>query len=163
LTYDNARLPQALYMAGHALGEDEMQDAASESLQWLCQHQTGPNGIFVPIGNLGFWTRGSSRAWFDQQPVDACATIAAARTAFQIARDPNWLNEAERAFAWFLGRNSLKQALYDPETGGCHDGLQADRLNENKGAESTLAFALALQDMIALRQEQPSEEVRYLG
>lgn len=163
LSYDNARLAQGLLMAGHALGEEEMQYTAFESLQWLCHHQTGPNGIFVPIGNLGFWKRGSGRAWFDQQPVDACATIAAARAAFQISQDSNWLNEAERAFAWFLGRNSLKQALYDPETGGCHDGLQADRLNENKGAESTLAFALALQDMIALRQEQPSEEVRYLG
>ena len=163
VTYDNARLSQALLLAGHALGEEEMQDTAIESLQWLCRHQTGPNGIFVPIGNLGFWTRGSSRAWFDQQPVEACATIAAARSAFQVTGDANWLNEAERAFAWFLGRNSLKQALYDPETGGCHDGLQADRLNENKGAESALAFALALQDMIALRQEKPSEEVRYLG
>ena len=152
-----------MLLAGDALGEDEMMDVALDSFQWLCRQQTGPNGILVPIGNLGFWKRGSDRAWFDQQPVEACATIAAARSAFEVSRDPSWLNEAERAFAWFLGRNSLKQAVFDPETGSCHDGLQADRLNENKGAESTLAFALALQDMIAIRQEKPSEEVRYLG
>ena len=163
VAYDNARLPQALMLTGHDLGEEEMQDCALEALEWLSQHQTGPNGIFVPIGNMGFWRKGSDRAWFDQQPVDACATIAAARAAFEITNNIAWLDEAERAFAWFLGRNSLKQALYDPETGGCRDGLQADRLNENKGAESTLAFLLALQDMIAIRHEQPATEVRYLG
>ena len=56
-------------------------------------------------------------------------------------------SEAERAFEWFLGRNDLGVPLYDSTTGGCSDGLHADRINENQGAESSLAFHLALAEM----------------
>jgi hypothetical protein len=45
----------------------------------------------------------------------------------------------------------LHHTLYDPSTGGCRDGLHAERANENQGAESTLSFLLAL---IALRAAQ---------
>ena len=35
------------------------------------------------------------------------------------------------------------------QTGGCRDGLQIDRLNENQGAELTLAF---IQSLLELRE-----------
>ena len=58
-----------------------------------------------------------------------------------------WLQEARLAFEWFLGGNDLGLDLYDAKTGGCCDGLQEDRVNLNQGAESTLAFLLALGEM----------------
>ena len=42
-------------------------------------------------------------------------------------------------------------ALYDPGTGGCRDGLHVDRVSQNQGAESTLAFLLSLAEMQALQ------------
>ena len=58
-----------------------------------------------------------------------------------------WIKEAWSAFNWFLGNNDLQIALYDPSTGGCRDGLHPERVNENQGAESTLAFLMALLEM----------------
>ena len=86
-------------------------------------------------------------ARFDQQPIEANATVAACLEAYRATQDPRWMNEARSAFEWFLGRNDLGQELYDPGTGGCCDGLQEDRINRNQGAESTLAFLLSLAEM----------------
>ena len=58
--------------------------------------------------------------------------------------DPAWTEHARHAFTWFLGNNHLHHVLYDASTGGCLDGLHADRPNENQGAESTVSFLLAL-------------------
>jgi hypothetical protein len=88
-------------------------------------------------------------AIFDQQPVVAGSMVSACVDASRIAGDPRWDGYARRAFNWFLGENHLHLPLYDPGTGGCRDGLHADRVNENEGAESTLAFLLALSDMHA--------------
>ena len=56
------------------------------------------------------------------------------------ARAPSTASRATRAFEWFLGRNRLQKPLYDFATGGCSDGLGSEALNDNEGAESTLAF-----------------------
>jgi hypothetical protein len=87
------------------------------------------------------------RAHFDQQPIEAQAMVAACLDARRLTGDDFWFREANRAFEWFLGRNDLALSLYDPATGGCRDGLHPDRVNQNQGAESTLAFHLALADM----------------
>ena len=73
--------------------------------------------------------------------------MSAAIEAFAATDDPAWCEQAHLAFDWFLGRNDLGQPLYDTGTGGCHDGLQENRVNENQGAESTLAFLLSLAEM----------------
>ena len=86
-------------------------------------------------------------AIFDQQPVEACATVSACMHAFRTTGDHRWAEHARRAFTWFLGQNQLQQPLYDPLSGGCRDALHADRVNNNEGAESTLSFLLALMDM----------------
>lgn len=73
--------------------------------------------------------------------------VSACLAAFRATRDDQWLREAKRAFEWFLGRNDLGLPLYDSNSGGCSDGLHTDRVSENQGAESTLAFHLSLAEM----------------
>lgn len=146
-TYCNARLPQALLVTGARLGNEEMTAAGVLSLEWLVAIQSTPDGYFAPIGSDGFYTRGGVKAPFDQQPVEACGMVAACLVAQRVTGSRIWAERARRAFGWFVGQNQLQQALYDPRTGGCRDGLHADRVNENQGAESTLSFLLALLDM----------------
>jgi hypothetical protein len=70
--------------------------------------------------------------------------ISVCLEAHRLTDDRSWFDEARVIFEWFLGRNDLNLSLYDPSTGGCRDGLHPDRLNENEGAESTLAFLQSL-------------------
>jgi len=149
LTYCNARLPQALLVSGAWMEHDEMIATGLRSLAFLVSEQRSPEGYFAPIGSNGFYVRGGTRAEFDQQPVEACATIAACLEAQRITGDAKWTESARSAFRWFFGENQLEQPLYDSETGGCRDGLHADRVNENQGAESSLGFLLSLLDMRA--------------
>ena len=149
VTYCNARLPQALIASGTWIGDESMTATGIRSLAWLMTIQQTAEGYFAPIGTRGFFERGMTAAVFDQQPVDACATVSACMHAFRTTGDHRWAEHARRAFTWFLGQNQLQQALYDPLSGGCRDALHADRLNENEGAESTLSFLLALMDMHA--------------
>jgi hypothetical protein len=124
-------------------------DAGVRSLDWLVSRQVSPEGDFAPIGSNGFLARGGVQAPFDQQPVEACTVTSACLTAYCVNRDAKWMERAGRAFDWFLGQNALQQWLYDPSTGGCRDGLHADRVNRNQGAEATLSFLLALCEMRA--------------
>ena len=148
LSYSNARLPQALLLAGWRSDNQRMIEAGMDSLKWLVseQHRDDPE-IFVPIGSNGFFVEGSEKARFDQQPVEACATISACLEVFRLTEERSWLEEAQRVFNWFLGKNDLHVPIYDAATGGCRDGLHPDRINENQGAESTLSFLMALLEM----------------
>ena len=154
LAYDNARLPQALIVSGKQMGNREMVAAGLESLRWLNELQHSEEGYFGPIGSNGFYPRHGERAHFDQQPLEACATISACLDAWRVTGDEEWPREMWRAFSWFLGENQLQAPLYDPTTGGCLDGLHPDRPNENQGAESTLSFLIALTEMSALDSEK---------
>lgn len=148
LSYCNAALPHALLTCGRSIPNAVMTDAGLESLKWLADLQRASDGHFVPIGSNGFYQHGGVRARFDQQPIEAQAMVSACLEAFRITKDKIWHKEARRAFEWFLGRNDLNLPIYDPTTGGCRDGLHSDRVNENQGAESTLAF---LQSLLELR------------
>ncbi len=150
LTYANAQLPHALIASGARMGRADLVAAGVRALAWLVDVQRSPDGHFAPIGTNGFASRGSDAARFDQQPIEAATTVAACLEAERVTRDPRWLADARAAFDWFLGLNHLDRWLYDPSTGGCRDGLHAERANENQGAESTLAFLLALVDMRGL-------------
>lgn len=151
LSYDIARLPQALIGAGHQSGNTRAIEVGLQTLGWLVKVQTAPQEHFRAIGSNGFYRKGRERARFDQQPIEACATVSACLEAYRVTQNSVWLKEARSAFEWFLGRNDLGQELYDPSTGGCFDGLQEDRLNRNQGAESTLAFLLSLAEMNLLK------------
>jgi len=147
LTYCNAALPHALLLCGHAISNPSMTEAGLESLSWLANLQHSDTRYYVPIGSNGFYPQGGKRAIFDQQPVEAQTMISACLAAYQITLDNRWRKEARRVFEWFLGHNSLNLPVYDPTTGGCRDGLHPDRVNENQGAESTLAFLQALLEL----------------
>lgn len=161
LAYGNAVLSQAMLMCGQWLPNPEMRDVGLESLSWLAELQRSatPGGHFVPIGSDGFYRRGGERARFDQQPIEARAMVSACLEAYRGTGDERWRREAHRAFEWFLGRNDLGLPLYDPDTGGCYDGLHPDRVNENQGAESTLAFLQALLELCLLENSTLPTEV----
>ncbi len=147
VTYDNARMCQALILSGQWIPHTEALELGLKSLHWLVSIQNTQAGCFRPIGSNGFYQRGGARADFDQQPVEAQAMVSACHEAFRATQVEAWSVEAKRAFEWFLGRNDLGLPLYDFSTGGCSDGLHQDRVSENQGAESTLAFHLALAEM----------------
>jgi hypothetical protein len=155
VTYDNARLCQALILSGQWMPHSEALEIGLKSLRWLVSIQRTQAGHFRPIGSDGFYQHEGARADFDQQPVEAQAMVCACQEAFRVTQDPAWTREAKRAFEWFLGRNDLGLPLYDSSTGGCSDGLHPDRVNENQGAESTLAFHLSLVEMNNAGQLSP--------
>jgi glycosyltransferase involved in cell wall biosynthesis len=149
VTYGNARLPQALLVSGSRTGNERMIAAGLRSLEWLYDVQRSEAGHFAPVGTDGFYTRGSGKAAYDQQPLEACGMISACLEAGRVTHDACWAERAGTAFWWFLGHNHLQKALYDATTGGCRDGLHESSMNENQGAESTLAFLLSLLEMRA--------------
>jgi glycosyltransferase involved in cell wall biosynthesis len=158
LTYCNARLSQALMVSGARMENEEMMLAGVQSLDWLARIQRSADGCFAPIGSQGFYVRGGTKASFDQQPVEAAAMISASIEAQRLTGDDRWGTHAWRAYSWFLGQNALRQSLYDGRTGGCRDGLHADRVNENQGAESTISFLLGLLEMRALDRPTASDK-----
>jgi hypothetical protein len=127
------------------------------------QSQNGPEqhrndeGIFVPIGSRGFYAEAGEKVRFDQQPVEACATVSAYLQAYRLTDEKYWFDEAWCAFRWFVGKNDLQVPLYDPTKGGCRYGLHPDRVNQNQGAESSLSFLMALLEMQGLETATASQ------
>jgi len=148
LTYCNARLPEALLRTRYA-------EIGLESLAWLCA-VLEVDGCIGLIGNRGWYRRGGPRAVFDQQAVDACALVSACAEAYRLSGEGRFRRWAELGCAWFQGRNSGRRAMIDPDTGGCYDGLEADAVNLNQGAESLLAWLLAWEDMAEMGWSIPS-------
>ena len=147
LSYDNAKLAHALILSGRATGQMPVFERGLQALRWLAEVQTAESGDFRPIGSNGFYPRGGERATFDQQPIEAHSMVSACLEAYRATSDGWWYEHAQRAFDWFLGWNDLGVELYSPSTGGCRDALHVDRVNQNQGAESTLAFLLSLAEM----------------
>ena len=146
-TYDNAKLSHAMILSGYWTSRGDVLEVGLESLRWLVESQKNEAGHFAPIGCNGFWIRGEEPARFDQQPLEAHSMISACLEAHGRTGDDYWKRAARRCFEWFLGRNDLGQPLYDSTTGGCRDALHQDRLSQNLGAESSLAFYLSLAEM----------------
>ena len=84
--------------------------------------------------------------------------VSACLEAHRVTGEDRWWEEAQRAFDWFLGRNDVGVPLYDPLTGGCHDGLHPQRTSQNEGAESTLAMLLSLVEIRLARAVIRHEE-----
>jgi glycosyltransferase involved in cell wall biosynthesis len=153
LNYANGKLPHALLLSGHRMQRNDMIDMGLNSLKWLLAIQTEDNH-FVPIGSNGWYEKGGLRARFDQQPVEANAMVEACVEAFNLTREKSWFDHAVMCFNWFLGHNDLNLPLYDPKTGGCRDGLMADGINQNQGAESSLAWLLSLMTLQKLYADE---------
>jgi glycosyltransferase involved in cell wall biosynthesis len=140
LSYDNARLSQALLRGASALDRPEFAELGLESLRWLGD-ECGLDGTALRLpGHRGRRRGEPAPGAGDEQPLDAAAFVEAELTAFAVTHEAEHGVRAIRAFEWFLGRNRLQKPLYDFATGGCSDGLGDDGLNDNEGAESTLAF-----------------------
>ena len=149
LAYANAVLAEARIAAGLALDEERLLDEGLELLDWLVATETRDGHFsFTPAGG---WAPGERRPGFDQQPIEAAAMADACARAFDATGEPAWAERALRAAAWFLGANDVGVPLYDAATGGCRDGLEPAGVNENEGAESTLALIAALQQARRLR------------
>jgi len=131
----------------------DMVDMGLRSLKWLLAIQT-EDGHFAPIGSNGWYEQGGHKARFDQQPVEANSMIEACVEAFNVTRDKIWIDSAVMCFNWFLGHNDLNMPLYDPKTGGCRDGLMADGINQNEGAESSLSWLLSLMTLQKLYADE---------
>lgn len=159
LTYCNAVLPHALLVGSSILGDSAGVAASLRILKWLIGHQRSEAGDFMPIGCNGFFPADGPKARFDQQPVEAQGMIEACLAAWRVTRHSSWREDAHWVFSWFMGQNDLGLSLYDPRTGSCHDGLQPDRINNNQGAESTLAFLTGLLQMRQAQQLLLSEVV----
>jgi len=153
LNYANGKLPHALLLSGYRMQRNDMIDMGLLSLKWLITIQT-QDDHFAPIGSNGWYEQGGSRARFDQQPIEANAMVEACVEAFNITRDKSWFDNAVMCFNWFLGHNDLNLPLYDPKTGGCRDGLMADGINQNEGAESSLAWLLSLMTLQKLYADE---------
>lgn len=150
LTYDNARLPEALIAAGSVLDDHSMTDDGLALLDWLAGEEWGEDGFsFTPVAGRGPGERGPA---FDQQPLEAWAMADACLLAYTQDHDAIWANRVEAAGQWFLGRNDVGVRVFDSATGAGFDGLTPVGVNENQGAESTLAALGGLQAMVLLAE-----------
>ena len=157
VTYDNARLPQAMLVAELRLGIESYSAIGMKSLAWLLETQAHPEtGHLSVIGNDGWFkrdARAAGPAHFDQQPLEAAGLIDACDAAFCVSAYQVWLDRIEKCFAWYHGANDLGESLIDPETGGCRDGLTPTAVNLNQGAESILAYLMSCQTLRALADD----------
>ena len=139
LTYANAVMPHALFLAARQWPQDGFLEVAKTSFAFL-DYETTSDGVFWPIGNRDWFPRGEEKALYDQQPVEAATMADAALAAFALLGDENYRAVFRRAQGWFRGANSMSQSLVDVTSGACYDGLQTTGVNRNQGAESTLAY-----------------------
>lgn len=154
VTYENALLPRALIVAGRILQSEPMVATGLQSLDWLIDVQTAPEGHLSPIGNE-WWPRGGRMSHFDQQPIEATALLLAAEAALAVTGSGRYLAAMERSYAWFLGANDLGLFVADPARGACCDGLEETGVNLNEGAESTLMWLTAAEHIRAIRATKP--------
>jgi hypothetical protein len=142
LTYDNSRLSQALLAAYQALDERAYLSVAERTLRFLIETTT-LDGVFAPIGSRGWYPKGGERALYDQQPIEAGGMVEATAVAFKLTRSEVYEAALRQSLGWFFGHNIESVTLYDDSTGACYDGINPKGLNQNQGAESTLALLLA--------------------
>jgi hypothetical protein len=152
LNYDNARLPEALMACGRVTGDNDMVSLGIDVLEWLRDIQIDPSGgWFAPVGNQGWFPKSGSKVQYDQQPLEAAAMIGACLEAYACTQQEEWVQLALTCYNWFLGKNDQQMKLYDHANGGCRDGLMSNGVNENQGAESTLAYLTSLLAIYNLR------------
>ena len=147
LSYDNARMSQALLVAYRSTRKRIYLDVAEESLRFLIKVTT-IDGMYVPIGNQCWFMKGARRALYDQQPIEAGGMVEAATMAYRLTESESYEQALRQALGWFFGKNTMTAKVYDESTGACSDGINESGLNENQGAESTLAFLLAAEALI---------------
>lgn len=143
LTYANAVLPEAMIAAGVALEDHTLRQRGLDLLSWLVDHETADGHLSpTPVGGRG---PGEARPGFDQQPIEVSTIADACARAADADASAMWPDSVRLAASWFDGANDAGLPMWDPQTGGGFDGLHADGVNRNQGAESTLAVISTLQ------------------
>jgi hypothetical protein len=143
LRYANAVVPEAMIAAGDALADATLCQRGLDLLAWLVAFETADGHLSpTPVAGRG---PEDARPGFDQQPIEVSSLADACARAAAVDINPAWRAGIEAAAAWFMGDNDVGKTMWDPETGGGYDGLHADRVNSNQGAESTLAVISTLQ------------------
>ena len=156
LTYSNGILPFALFRALNHLTKETIRKVAVESTNFLAE-QTIIDGVLSPVGCKQPFVFRNTRARFDQQPVDVmCKVLLFSEACRHQDLQPHCAN-VRIAFAWFTGQNELKAPMYNPETGGCFDGLMESGANHNQGAESLIAYLVSRVEMEKFTQHQAAE------
>jgi hypothetical protein len=142
MAYDNGLLPLALLHAAEILKDDKVASTAFESMNFLSAVTLKDNCLSV-VGNENWYKKGGIRSIYSQQPVDAMAMVLMFHQAFHHTKDKEYIRKLYTCFLWFIGENDLQLNLYDFETHGCNDGFDKDGVNQNQGAESTLAYLIS--------------------
>ncbi|MDY6833427.1 MAG: glycosyltransferase [Chloroflexota bacterium] len=142
LTYSNAVIPEALLLGYKVLANTAYLEIGKTTMDFLIR-KTFVNGVYMPIGQDGWYHKNGRRSHFDQQPEDVTTMVYALHTLYSITRDEEYKRLMYKAFYWFLGDNSLNQVVYDRNTGGCYDGIGQNAINLNQGAEATISYLLA--------------------
>lgn len=141
ITYCNGIMPQSLFAAYTATGDRKSLKIAHDSIEFLSDILF-KHGYLNIIGNRGWYNKGKSRPYYDQQPIDAASTAYAFYEAYQVIGETGYLELAVLAHQWYRGKNINRQTLYDPANGACYDGLTEQGVNLNQGAEAILSLLL---------------------
>jgi glycosyltransferase involved in cell wall biosynthesis len=152
LTYGNSLLPEAMLCAYVATDNPVYKKIALDSFDFLISKIFSDTRIKV-ITNKGWLkkNKGTNGTIGGEQPIDVAYTIMAMEKFYEVFDNRKYLIKAGVAFEWFLGNNHLGNMVYNPCTGGCYDGIEADAMNLNQGAESTLGYLLARLSLERLR------------
>ncbi|MCR4285840.1 MAG: hypothetical protein NUW00_03015, partial [Candidatus Kaiserbacteria bacterium] len=150
ITYNNGILPESLLLAGEYLNEPQYTKKGIETLRFLIGH-TFKEDMYIPIGNASWSHKKGIRSQYDQQPEDPASMILALATAYKMTRNEVYFQRASTCFSWFRGNNSAHHAVFNPQTGGCHDSLREDGVNNNQGAESLIAYLISHHTMRVFR------------
>lgn len=143
LAYGNALWPEALIAGGRAIGDGEAVREGLRLLRWLVDAEMLGDHLSVTAAA----GRGPDdpRPAFDQQPIEAGSLADACARAFASTNDDAWLEPLRACVRWFEGVNDAGAVMFDPQTGGGFDGLERTGVNQNQGAESTIAFVSTMQ------------------
>lgn len=161
LAYDNAILPLAMLHATSILNEEKIKKVAFQSMNFLVE-TTMKSGHLSIIGNEEWYMRDGDRAVFAQQPVDAMGMVLMLREAYNITGEKKYLTKLFKSFKWFLGENDLRISLYNHDTQGCCDGIESYGVNQNQGAESTIAYLVSYLNVLKAHEDYYRKEKRIL-
>ena len=157
LTYSNAKLPEALFLTYEIIQNKRYLEVAEKTLKFLSELLIDDEQLSL-IGHNGWFNRRGERAFFDQQPIDASAMVYVYLTAYLVTKKREYYDNAVLSFNWFLGKNHIKQMIYNAVTGGCFDGLNHNSVNLNQGAESTIAYLMSRLYLEETKKEKPKKE-----
>lgn len=141
VTYGNAVMPWALWKAARVRGDGKALGIARKTTAFLLE-KTQRMELACPIGNRGWYSKGGSRAMYDQQPVEAAYMLGMVKEAYLKNQKRLYKTWARKWWGWFWGKNIRRVTLVDKDW-RCFDGIKPNGLNLNQGAESTIALLMA--------------------